>query len=92
MIDSSFVAENDVRSCNFFIFFIYMLYHLFSWFSQEAHTNNVTVNLSFNSFHMINDGDIRGSCPEYETRKDITSEIRSTSGQCLMSLQQAVER
>ena len=53
---------------------------------------DISVDLSFNTFHMINDGVIRGSCPEYETRKDITSELRGTTRQCLVSLQEAMER
>jgi hypothetical protein len=44
------------------------------------------------TYHLINDGKIRGSCPEYNTRKDITSEVMSTSGQCILSLQEAKER
>jgi len=41
---------------------------------------------------MVNEGDIKGSCPEYNTRKDITPEIYSDAGQCLVNLQQAMDR
>ena len=43
-------------------------------------------------FEAVEEGDVRGSCPSFTTRVDVTNQVRGPDGQLLCTLAEAIER